>query len=220
LWYARRTPELQPRIAVAPKAPSPSESPLSGDQNAALQLALTTHSLERAPILDRLISKRGVLLGPSAEAKGFELTSPMGTAVLADRPLFQWKAASGATQYVVAIFDENFDKVGESPAISATEWQPERALPRGRIYNWQVTATIGGKTEHAPTPPAPEARFQVVSQEIADGIETARHEHPANHVLLAALYAKAGAVMDAGKELDQLAASDPATAAALRQSLR
>jgi hypothetical protein len=39
-------------------------------------------------------------------------------------------------------------------------------------------------------------------------------------VLLAALYAKAGDVEDAGKELDQVAATDPPTAAQLRQSLK
>jgi hypothetical protein len=83
-----------------------------------------------------------------------------------------------------------------------------------------VTATIGGKTIHAPTPPAPEARFQVVAQEAADRIEAARRDHPANHVLLAALCAKAGDVEDAGKELDQLATADPGTAALLRQSLK
>jgi hypothetical protein len=38
--------------------------------------------------------------------------------------------------------------------------------------------------------------------------------------LLAVLYAKAGDVDDAGKELDQLAATDPSTAALLRQSLK
>jgi hypothetical protein len=118
------------------------------------------------------------------------------------------------------VFDENFERVVESPAVTATEWQPYRPLARGRIYNWQVTATIAGKTIHAPTPPAPEARFQVVAQESADRIEMARREHPTNHVLLAALYAKAGDVVNAGKELDQLAATDPPTAAALRQSLK
>jgi hypothetical protein len=104
--------------------------------------------------------------------------------------------------------------------VVGSEWRPEQALTRGRIYNWQVSATIAGKTVHAPTPPAPEARFQVVTQETADGIESARREHPGNHTLLAALYAKAGAVEDAGKELDQLALVDPAAAAALRESLK
>jgi len=220
VWYVRQTPAPPPGVAAIPRAMAPAEPPLSVEQNGAVQLALSTHRLERAPILDRLISKREVLLGASPETKGFELEGPMGTAVIAGRPAFKWMPASGATRYVVAVFDENFDKVVESPAVMGTEWQPDQPLTRGRIYNWQVTATVAGKTVHAPTPPSPEARFMVVDQATGDQIETARREHPGNHVLLAALYAKAGAVEDAGKELDQLAATDPSTAAALRQTLK
>ena len=220
VWYARQTPAPPPGIAAIPRPMAPAEPPLSVDQNEAVQMALGTHRLERAAILDRLVSKREVLLGPPSDTKGFELGGPIGTAVIAERPVFQWKPATGATRYVVAVFDENFERVVESPAVTATEWQPDRPLARGRIYNWQVTATIDGKTIHAPTPPAPEARFQVVAQESADRIEMVRREHPTNHVLLAALYAKAGDVEDAGKELDQLSATDPPTAARLRQSLK
>lgn len=220
VWYVRQMPAPPVGIAAIPRPMAPVEPPLSVDQSASLQLALSTHRLERAPILDRLISKREVLLGPPADTKGFELDGPMGTAIITDRPIFQWKPATGATRYVVAVFDDNFDRVVESPAVTATEWQPDRPLARGRIYNWQVTATIAGKTVHAPTPPAPEARFLVVAQETADRVEAARREHPANHVLLAALCARAGDLEDAGKELDQLAATDPSTAALLRQSLK
>jgi hypothetical protein len=220
IWNLRSRSPAPADLAVAPKAPVSSEPPLSADQAAAVQLALTAHQLDRAPILDRLISKRGVLLGAPSSANGFELEAPMGTAVVTDRPMFVWKPAAGADRYVVAVFDENFEKVVESRAITGTEWRPDQPLSRGRIYNWQVTATIAGKTVHAPTPPAPEARFQVVTQPIADEIEGARRDHPANHVLLAALYAKAGAVEEASKEVDQIGATDPATAAALRQSLK
>lgn len=220
VWYVRQTGAPPPGIAVAPQPPAPTEPPLSGDQKEVLELAHASHKLEHAPILDRLISKRGVLLGASSDSQGFELAEPLGTAVLADRPVFTWKPAPGATRYVVSVFNENFDRVVESPAVTATEWQPGQPLPRGRIYDWQVTATIGAKTVHAPTPPAPEARFQVVTQKTADRIEAARRDHPGNHALLAALYAQVGAVQSAGKELDQLAATDAATAAALRQSLK
>jgi hypothetical protein len=220
VWYVRQAPAPPPGKAAIPRPMAPAEPPLSVEQNEALQLALATRRLERAPILDRLISKREVLLGSSTETKGFELEGPMGTTVLAGRPIFKWKPASGATRYVVAVFNENFDKVVESPVVTGTEWQPDQPLARGRIYNWQVTATIAGKTVHAPTPPAPEARFLVVDQETADRIEAARRDHPAIHVMLAALYAKAGDVEDAGKELDQVAATDSSTAARLRDSLK
>ncbi|SPF53859.1 conserved hypothetical protein [Candidatus Sulfopaludibacter sp. SbA4] len=206
-----------PHTEVA--ATKPAEPPLSADQNAAVAMAMDTHRLERSPILDRVISRRGVLLGAPSATGTFDLIAPLGTAVIADRPVFRWSPFSGASHYVVAIFDENFNQVSASPPVTATEWQPDRPLPRGRIYIWQVSATVGRKTVNAPVPPAPEARFQVVPPEVAAQVESARREHPANHLLLAVLCAKAGALDDAAVELDGLAASDPAAAASLRQSL-
>jgi hypothetical protein len=193
---------------------APTEAPLTAEQAA----LLNAHKLERAPILARLTAQRGVLLGLEPQPKGFAVTQPVGTAVVTDRPTFQWTGDSG--KCVVAVFDEGFNKVLESPAITGNEWQPEKALARDRIYYWQVSTTISGKPVHAPTPPAPEARFQVASQTTADSIESARRDHPNDHTLLAALYARAGALLDMNKELDLLAAQDPATAAALRQSLK
>jgi hypothetical protein len=144
----------------------------------------------------------------------------MGTTVLSDQPGFRWRPAAGATRYVTAVFDEDFRKVAESPALTAVEWQPQAALPRGRILNWQVTATVNGSPVRAPQPPAPEARFEVVASETAAAIDAARREHPGNHLLLAVLLAKAGAVDEAMTELDALSATDAGTAAALRESLK
>ena len=196
----------------------PARRPISPDQRQALNLAAAAHRLERAPILDQLIRKRGELLGVST-GPAFELTAPMGSAILTDRPRFEWKPLTGGTRYVVAVFDENFNKVVESPAVAATSWQPESPLRRGQVFVWQVTARAGGATVHSPMPPEPEARFEVVSEQEAREIESVRREHPGDHALMAELLAKDGALDEAGKEIDALASTDPAGAAALRASL-
>ncbi len=72
----------------------------------------------------------------------------------------------------------------------------------------------------SPAPPAPEARFEVTPPDTAQRIENARRQHPGNHLLLAVLLAEAGALDESELELDALAATDPQTAQALRQSLR
>ena len=216
-WSLRSRANIQPPVQIA-QAP-PAEAALPADQQAALQAALSDRKLERATVLDRLITKRGVLLGAPGEARTFDLTAPMGTTVLNDRPIFRWQAVRGASQYVVSLFDDAFRKITESPALTVAEWQPEQPLERGRIYNWQVTAKVGGATLRAPLPPAPEARFQVAGAEQDAQIENARREHPGNHLLLAVLMAKAGALDDTARELDALAATDAATADALRESL-
>jgi hypothetical protein len=201
----RARPESAPAVASVPVR----EAPLSPGEQQTLNLALADHQLERAPILDRLITRKGTLLGPESEAKHFDLAGPLGTAIETDKPVFRWKPLAGATSYVVAIFDENFDQVATSPAVSTLEWQPAQPLPRGRVLNWQVTARIGGETVHSPIPPAPEAHFSIVPAETEAQIDGARRAHPGNHLLLAAMYAKAGALDDAEREL---ASVDPATA--------
>jgi hypothetical protein len=212
-------PAAPPAQQMAQQPAKSLEPALPADQQAAVQLALASHKLERAPVLERLITRQGVLLGGPAEGKTFDILSPKGTAVVADRPVFRWQPLSAAASYVVAVFDDNFEKVAKSPSLTTPEWQPERPLARGRIFNWQVTAKVGGRTVRAPVPPAAEARFQVVSEDAASQIETARREHPQNHLLLAALCAKAGALDDSAKEVDALAATDATLAQSLRQSL-
>jgi hypothetical protein len=180
---------------------------------------LSSHKFDRAPVLDRLIAKRGVLLGAPGEARTFDITSPMGTAVLSDRPTFRWQDVEGASQYVVSVFDADFRKVAESPSLYEAVWQPEEPLARGRIYNWQVTAKVGKVTLRSPLPPAPEARFQVARGGEAVQIESARRDHPANHLLLAVLMVNAGALDDAAVELNALSTTDASTAQALSESL-
>ncbi len=216
-WSLRSQANIPPPAQIAQTPPA--EPILPADQQAAIQAALGDRKLERAAVLDRLITKRGVLLGAPGEARTFDISAPMGTTVLTDRPVFHWKAVPGASKYVVSLFDDTFRKVAESPALTAAEWQPEQPLDRGRIYNWQVTAKVGGATLRSPLPPAPEARFQVAGAEQAVEIENARRDHPGNHLLLAVLMAKAGALDDTARELDALAATDAPTAQALRASL-
>jgi hypothetical protein len=218
-WSLRKQQQpATPPVQMAQQN-QPAEPALLPEQQAAVQLALASHKLERAPVLGRLIAKRSVLLGAPGEARTFEIGAPMGTTVLSDRPAFRWQAVEGATKYIVSVFDDNFQKVAESPALTAAVWQPEQPLARGRIYNWQVTAKVGGATLRSPLPPAPEARFQVAGAGEAVQIENARRDHPGNHLLLAVLLANAGALDDSARELDALAASDAVTAQALRESL-
>jgi hypothetical protein len=209
-----------PQTPLAQQQPAkPAEPQLTAEQRDAVAAVIATRRFERAPVLDRLISRQGVLLGGASEPKTFDLTAPIGTAVITDRPTFRWQALRGASRYVVSVFDDSFRRVIESPGIGATEWQPSTPLPRGRVYIWQVTATAGGEAVRAPVPPAPEARFQVVAPEVAASIAEVGKEHPGNHLLLAALLARNGAMDEAAKELDELAASDPAMVQSLRQSL-
>src|SRR5262249_21569693 len=124
----RHGPDTRQSATIADATPpSVSEPPLPPELSQGVQTALATRQLERASILNRIVTRRGVLLGaPSAEA--FQVTGPVGTAVLTDRPTFRWTAIAGAAQYKVAVFDEDFHPVVESPSLAVTEWQAEQPL--------------------------------------------------------------------------------------------
>ena len=204
------------RHRTVPLAMQPAVTP---EQQQAVRLALSTHTLPRAPILDHLLTHNGVRPGTAAPPDTFRPLSPVGTTVLTDRPLFRWQPAPGATTYIVAIFDEEFRKVAGSPAVSATQWEPEAPLPRDRVLTWQITATVGSKTVRAPQPPASEARFEILPAEAAAELAAARRDHSRNHLLLAVLLARAGALDDAAREIDALSLTEPETASELRKSL-
>jgi hypothetical protein len=117
--------------------------------------------------------------------------------VVTDRPVFRWMPGNDTASYVVSIFDEKFQKLAESPVLTATDWSPSGPLPSGKVLNWQVTAKSSSGTIHAPNPPEPEARFQVVAPEVIARIERIRRDFPGNPLLMALLFSQAGALDDA-----------------------
>ena len=195
---------------------SSADAPLPATERRALELAVASKRLERAPVLDGLITKPGTLLGSAPAGKRFDLLSPVGTTVVNDNPVFRWTPLDGALGYVVSVFDERFEKVAESPTVPVAEWRAAPALPRGRVLNWQVSAKLRGGSVHAPAPPAPEARFEVVVKEAADQIEATRREHADNSLLIAMMLARAGAVDEA---LELLHGIDSPVAQSWRESL-
>ncbi len=171
--------------------------------------ARSSGRLEVAPAIAALSRSKEQPLGDLIQGSGFSLTHPVNEASISDRPRFSWSVLFGADNYRVNIYDENFGKVAESPEISSTSWTPSQALDPSHTYSWTVTARIGKREIREPVPPSPEARFKVLSPSQASQLREAAQKYPNDHLLLAALYAKAGAIDDARRELKALAANDP-----------
>jgi hypothetical protein len=199
---------------VAPVTVQRADPAVPAAEREILQRALTNDAFARAPVLAELITR---LPGTSGR-KEFEPFGPLGTVVVEDRPVFRWRFFAEATGYVVTIFDKQSRKLAESPPLTSTDWSPAEPLPRGVVLKWHVTAqTKSGTTMQAPAAGAPEARFQVIAQATVDRIETMRRDFPGNPLLLAALYADAGA-LDAAEE--HLKALEPGIASRYRESIR
>jgi len=182
---------------------------------------LRSGRLEVAGPAARFHRQPDLLLGLAQGGAAVVLRSPVGEASVSDRPQFEWLPLNGAASYQVSVFDDDFRKVAQSPPLRTTLWEADPPLARGRTYTWVVDATAGGKTVRAPLPPAPEARFAVVSAEDAAALAQVRNFFPDGHLLLAALLARAGAITEARREVDALAADNPGSelVARLRASL-
>ena len=112
------------------------------------------------------------------------------------------------------MFDAEFHEIDSSGRMRETRWTPVRPLPRGALYQWQVTAYRGDRQEKTPTPPAADAKFRVLDANMAARIEAVRAARPPSHLLAAQLCARAGLREEARKEAGLLAAANPDSAVA------
>lgn len=182
---------------------------LAPDQAHAIRLALEEGRVRLPRFLGDLGAPSGTLMGAAVDRSAFQPLRPMATAVETDRPTLEWMSLEGATAYVVSVFDLDFNRVAESPSLSATRWRPETGLTRGRTYVWQVRASLSDREVVAPAPPAPEARFRVLPLAEADRLSTLRSRYGKFHLVLGVLLAQAGALEEAERELERLVAANP-----------
>jgi anti-sigma factor RsiW len=165
--------------------------------------ALAGRGLSAPAALPELTGSRGALMG-STDTPAFHLIGPVGTRVLSDRPTLGWTPLAASATYIVTLQDHVTGETTSSRS-EQLEWAPEHPLTRGRIYSWQVAASLGGREIVAPAPPEPPARFMIV-----EPAEAVRLEHlPASHLVRGVLYANAGLFDDAARELTALSMQNP-----------
>jgi hypothetical protein len=175
--------------------------------------ALISRRLKTSPLLAGLNRPASALMGGSDPQRSFSVVEPAGTISKSDRPTFRWSALGGGATYFVEIYDELFDLIARSPALSGQEWTPQKPLPRGRMYSWQVRAVNDGREFLSPRPPAPQAKFRILDSASATELDEARRDYPSSHLLLALLTARAGLLDESERELRLLQTQNPDSAA-------
>jgi hypothetical protein len=167
--------------------------------------ALISQRLEKSPQLAGLSRSHSSLMGSDREGQSFAVIDPAGKIVLNDRPTLRWSRLMGASGYIVEIYDERFTPVITSPIVTWTS----PPLQRGQVFSWQVKAIKDGQESLAPRPPAPQAKFRIVDQAKAAEKSRVKREHPASHLLLGLVYARAGLLDEAERELRALQKANP-----------
>jgi lipopolysaccharide biosynthesis regulator YciM len=72
-----------------------------------------------------------------------------------------------------------------------------------------VIALKDGVEISSPVPPAPEAKFKVLEQTRAEEVNLAKKSYPNSHLILGAVYKKAGLLDDAEREFKGLLSANP-----------
>lgn len=186
----------------------------------AVAAALEAGRIEPGPGVRDWNRDREQLLGSPAGDGAPAVIAPVGVPVESDRPVFRWTPVKGAASYRVEVYDSAFNEAATSPALKAMEWTPDRPLLRGAVYSWVIAAQVGGREIRFPQPPAPEARFEVVSD--AAAAELAHARQASSRLLLAIVAGRYGLWTEALAALDEAARLNPSNAAIarLRESVR
>ena len=115
---------------------------------------LTTKTLAKPDVLEKLTAPAITLMDPTAREHTFSLLGPSGTVSATDRPNLRWQALAGATSYTVSVFDADFNRVARSAPQAATQWTSTK-LRRGMMYAWEVVAFRNGQEVRSPVAPRP-----------------------------------------------------------------
>jgi hypothetical protein len=174
-----------------------------------LKDALTTGRLSTPPPPETTVGKAGSLLSINPQEKSFAVLSPVGTAVEDTRPVFEWQSLAGATSYTVLVKDLATGVEIEGQPTSRPTWRSDKQLHRGRQYAWMVEATVDGRGVRAPGADKPFATFKILDVQQAQEISLVRKTWGSFHLVMGAIYAKAGLLTEAEKEFRELIAANP-----------
>lgn len=164
-------------------------------------------TVQQAPGLE---THRSQLLGTATPRHSlFAPLSPVGYSVLEVSPTLHWQALPKATSYQVKIFDADYKLIETSEALQSTSWTVSSPLERGKIYSWQIVASVNHETVVAPQIPDPEARFLVLDAAATSDLQDMSKALAGNHLLLAAKYAAHGLCHETSLELQALKNANP-----------
>lgn len=171
--------------------------------------ALAGENLAKPGVLSELRSPPINLLGGSSSDSAFELISPLGKVISEQRPMLSWQRLIGASDYVVSVFDANFNRVVQSPSLSKPVWILPAPLQRGQTYSWEVTAVKDDKEITVPIAPAPRAQFRIIEADKLNALTKLKGQKPGSHLALGLMYSRFGLVSDAEREFRQLVKENP-----------
>lgn len=173
---------------------------LPADFRAEFQIAVRTQKINLPAFIADLRENHN-LRGESNNEKNISL-SPNAQAVKGVRPTFSWKKfAADGENYVVTIFDQNFNQIAVSPNLRETQWKLNVILERGKIYKWQVKAEKSADSYAA--------QFKILDKNAVVRLDSIEKAAPDSPLVRGIGYASEGLLSEAEKEFQKEIKNNP-----------
>ncbi len=182
--------------------------PVSDQQR--VKASLATGKVKISKTLEQLRDPAASIMS-SLSATALPLLTPVGEIVASERPTFRWRPLIGAISYQIIISDPaaSYQEVASSPQLKGSHWTVDRPLKRGHVYTWQIIVRTADEELKAPGPEAPAAKFKVLDRATAIKLARAKKGYAGRRLALGLLYAEAGLLDEAERELKALVAANP-----------
>jgi hypothetical protein len=175
-----------------------------------VKASLSTGKVKISRALEQLRDPAAPIMG-SPSTTALPLRAPVGEIVASERPTFRWRPLVGAISYQIIISDPaaSYQEVASSPQLKGIHWTVDRPLKRGHVYTWQIIVRTADEELKAPGPEAPAAKFKVLDHTTASKLAQAKKSYAGRRLALGLLYAEAGLLHEAERELKALVAANP-----------
>jgi hypothetical protein len=175
-----------------------------------VKASLATGKVKISKTLEQLRDPAAPIMG-SPSTTALPQRTPVGEIVASERPTFRWRPLVGAISYQIIISDPaaSYQEIASSPQLKGIHWTVDRPLKRGHVYTWQIIVRTADEELKAPGPEAPAAKFKVLDHATASKLVRAKKSYAGRRLALGLLYAEAGLLDEAERELKALVAANP-----------
>lgn len=195
------------RIQITPDGSLIGGPRLPPELRESLRSALSQNRFTVSTEVAALRGDASTLAGANGNGSTLRVLAPVGTAVAEVSPEFRWSRDPRATGYRITVATVSDAQLVATSDVSNEQlsWRPAAPLARGSDYVWQVQALQNGDViATAPAPPAPEARFRILSDEQEQQLDALKQHVGNSHLALALADARAGLVDEADAQLAAL----------------
>lgn len=171
---------------------------LPTDLRAQVENVIRTQKVNLPPFIAEL--RAAQKLRGNSDAEQQNILAPNDQSVRFSAPIFRWRKF-GDSEYVVTIYDKDFNQIAVSPILKDEKWRANLSLKRGKIYSWQVKSE---KSSEFYT-----AQFKVLEIEAVQRLKKVENRTANSPLVRGIVYASEGLLNESALEFQKEIKKNP-----------